>query len=113
METNCVSSNINVGDEIFEIHCVENKLYVNTRIIRKISKKGRIICPFEPSRGLKPGAINQFTRQYRFWKERGNKLNMFRCYSLKQELDNNIKLFYRRYKKLTGYDLPEVVYNNM
>jgi hypothetical protein len=102
---------LKIGEPIFEIHCLENKLYVNTRTIIKISKKGRIICGFQPFNGLKFGAINQFNRQYRCWWERGNHLNMFRCYSLKSELDMNIHLFNKRFKKLTGIQLPEAVYN--
>lgn len=103
---------VNVGDEVFEIHCVEDKLYVNTRTLEYISKKGRLICGFEPFNGLKAGAINQFNRQYRCWWQRGNHLNMFRCYSLKSELDKNIQLFHKRFKKLCGYDLPSAVFNS-
>ena len=103
---------VNVGDDIFEIHCVDNTLYVNTRTILKITPKNRIICEFEPFQGMKIGAINQFNRQYRCWDIRGNHLNMFRCYSLKSDLFKNIDLFKNRFKKITGYDIGDAVFNN-
>ena len=109
---NPVLSAVNVGDDVFEIHCVDNMLYVNTRTVSKISKKGKIICGFEPFNGLKFGAINQFNRQYRCWDIRGNHLNMFRCYSLKGHLNKNLELFHKKFKKITGYSLPNVVFNS-
>ena len=98
-----------VGDKIYEIHCVDDKLYINRRIINKISKSGRLLNVFEPHQGLKSSAINQFNRQYRCWDTRGNNLNMFRMYSLEINLSKNIILFRRRFKKLTGYNLPDPI----
>lgn len=102
----------NIGDDIFEIHCMDDTLYVNTRTIKKITPKHRIICDFEPFQGMKVGAINQFNRQYRCRDIRGNHLNMFRCYSLKPELSKNIELFKRKFKKITGYEIGDAVFNN-
>ncbi len=100
------------GQDIFEIHCVDNLLYVNIRTIEYVTIKNRIICGFNPFQGLKLLAINQFNRQYRCWDIRGNHLNMFRCYSLSYNLAENINKFMRKFKKQTGYDLPKAIFNS-
>lgn len=97
--------------EIFEIHCVENRLYINKSYIKKITKKDRIICNFSPFQGVKLSSINQFNRQYRCSDIRGNHLNMFRCYSFKEKLYENIEKFKIKFKKITGYEIGEAIFN--
>lgn len=98
-------------NEIFEIHCFEDRLYVNKSYIKKITNKGRIICNFQPFQGVKLSSINQFNRQYRQSYVRGNHLNMFRCYSLKEKLYENIEKFKIKFKKITGYEINDAIFN--
>jgi hypothetical protein len=106
-----MKEDIKIGDYIYEIHSRENILYINRRVISKMSKKGRIICGFEVFNGVKIHSINQFNRSYRHWAERGIHLNMFRLYSLAPELENNIELFKKKYKKQTGIELQDIKFN--
>lgn len=106
-----METEINIGDFIYEIHSLENIIYINRRVISKISKKGRIICGFEVFNGLKTRSINQFNRSYRHWAERGKHLNMFRLYSLEINLQKNIELFKKKFKKQTGIDLQNIKFN--
>lgn len=99
--------NIKVGDSVFKILSFENKLYVQVKTIQKVTPKGRIICGFNPSQGLKIAAINQFNGTYFAWWRRGKELNEFQCFSLQEELDRNIYLFRKRFQRVTGSELPK------
>jgi hypothetical protein len=99
---------INTGDSLYTIFCYDNKLYATSKLIKKVTSKDRIIASgfFQ---GVKIGALNQFNQDYRTSCIRGNNLYMFRCHSLKSELADNIKLFKKRYFKLTHVHLQEEI----
>ena len=97
---------IKVGDNIFKIMSFENELYVQKNVISKVTERGVLICGFIPHRGLKISAIDQFTRTCFAWWSRGKELNEFNCFSLEDNLERNILLFRKRFKKVVGFELP-------
>lgn len=88
--------NLKSGDKIYMIFSYNNELRVKTADVKYITKKGRIRCRFMPLQGLKKGAFNNFNRY---------NLYGFKTFSFESNLKENISMFIKKYKKVTGKTL--------
>lgn len=95
--------NLKSGDKIYMIFSYNNELRVKTADVKYISKKGRVRCRFMPLQGLKKGAFNNFNR-YRS----SGYLNTFKTFSSESNLKDNISMFIKKYKKVTGKTLTNL-----
>ncbi len=91
----------NIGDSIFEIYSIGNKLHIIKLPILSISKKGLFGCGFNRYNGFKPSSLNQFNL-YRIY-------HFYHCYSLLNELEQNVILFRKRFKKVTGENCSKII----
>lgn len=95
--------NLKSGDKIYMIYSYNNELGVQTADLKYISKKGRIICRLAPLQGLKKESLNNFNR----YRSRGY-LNTFKTFSSESCLKDNISMFIKKYKKVTGKTLTNL-----